>query len=266
MENLLLGQFVPGDSLVHRMDARTKLTGFLLVFLTVLIASNWFGYVLAAAMTAAVMCMACLPVKSFAKSLKSVWPFLLMIFGMNAFFFSGTAPFWSWWIFQLTTAGMMQGLRVVVNVLFLMILSETLTSTTQPAQITSALESLLKPLKLFRVPVEDTAMILGIAIQFIPTLLIETDKIRKAQIARGARFEGHGLLGKATSVLPLVVPVFLSAFRRADTLSIAMESRGYCRAAGRTHRVQPKFTAADCLTLGICTAVFAIQLVVVYIL
>lgn len=260
MENLLLGQYVPSDSFVHRMDARAKLLGFLLLLAVVLLAADGFGYIWAAAVTAAAVLAARLPAKSLVVSFRGMWPFFLVIFSMNALFSKSGEAFWSWWIFRLSAAGILQGIRVAANMAFLLALSAVLLYTTPPVQVTEALESFLKPLKLLRVPVEEIAMILGISFRFLPDLLTETEKIRRAQLARGARFSGRGVWGKATGVLPLVVPVFLSAFRRADALSTAMEARAYRGAAGRTHRTLSQLRAMDGAALGFCLSVLAVQI------
>lgn len=189
-----------------------------------------------------------------------MWLFFLVIFLMNALFFDSADRICSWWIFSLSHGGLVQGANVVLRVMLIIIISNIFTCTTDTAEITFALNSLIKPLKFIRVPVEDVAMIISIAIQFIPTLLEETDTIRKAQTARGARFESKRLLEKAASITPLVIPIFISAFRHADELSQAMEARGYRNARNRTRRKREPLHMRDYAALAVCTSVFVIQI------
>ena len=195
--------------------------------------------------------------------IRRLWVFFIVIFLMNALFFSAENPRFSWWIVSLSDEGMRQGARVMLNVCFIMVLGNVLTSTTTPIDMTAALSSLLKPLRLLRVPVEDVAMIICVAIQFVPTLLEEADLIKKAQTARGARFESSKLTERALSYLPLLIPIFLSAFRRADELSTAMEARGYRNAKNRTKRATKPFRNLDYTAIASCAVVFIMQFYII---
>ena len=238
MNTMPSGQYTAGTSMLHRLDARGKLICMFILLTAVILTSTLWGYIFIIAVTAALMLFSALPAAALFAPLRRLW-----------LFFDGNVPLWSWWIFHITASGLSQGAQVVLRVLLVVLLSNILTCTTRPMELTGALESLLKPLKLFRIPVEDIAMILSVAIQFIPTLSEEADMIKKAQTARGARFESRRLTDKAASVAPLVVPIFLSAFRRADELSMAMEARGYRNAGSRTKKGRHALHLPDYLAL-----------------
>lgn len=162
-------------------------------------------------------------------------------------------PLWNWWIFRFSLDGVTQGINVVLRVNLAMIIGNILVSTTSPLEIIGAIESLIYPLKYIGVPIQDVAMILGVSIQFIPIFMEETDMIRKAQTARGARFESKKICEKAQSVIPLVVPIFLSAFQRADELSVAMEARGYHRKSKKVKNRKRKISTLDLIFfIGSC--------------
>ncbi len=185
--------------------------------------------------------------------------FFCTIFLMNSLFFETENVLCSWWIFHPSIGGIKQGFFVVVHVVLVLIISNVFTLTTSPTDVTTALESLIKPLKLLGVPTEDVAMIMSVAIQFIPTLMEQTQTVKMAQIARGARFESKKLRERALSVAPLVVPIFLAAFRRADELSLAMEARGYRSAKRRTKRKKAPPALKDYAAIGLCIALCLIQ-------
>ncbi|MDD3242477.1 MAG: energy-coupling factor transporter transmembrane protein EcfT [Eubacteriales bacterium] len=261
MSALPAGQFFPGQSVLHALDARAKLLGFFLLLAGVVCAASLPAYAVAFAAAGALLALSRLPARAVLAPLKRLWLFFVLIFAMNALFYERGDALWSWWIFRLSKAGMAQGANVAARVALMMVLSGVLTGTTAPMEITGALNALFKPLALLGIPAQEIAMILGIAIQFIPTLLEETDTIRKAQIARGARFESRSLWRRAASLPPLVVPIFLSAFRRADDLATAMEARGYRGAANRTHRRARPLRRADWFALALCTGVCALHVV-----
>lgn len=263
MRGLPTGQYIPDTSLVHRLDARVKLTGFLLLLIAAVMASNVLSYAMMLSVTIALIALARLSVRTALGSFGRMGWFFAIIFLMNALFFDAQEVLWSWWIFRLSVEGLKQGANVLLHMALVVVLSNVLTCTTPPMALTGALESLMRPLKLVRVPVEDVAMILSVAIQFIPTLLTETDMIKKAQTARGARFESRKLSEKAVAVLPMVVPIFLSAFRRADELSMAMEARGYRDAASRTKRKKAPLCLPDYAAFAACGAALAVQILLV---
>ena len=260
MRGMPSGQYVAGCSVLHRLDARAKIICLFLLLASIVAALTLPGAALLLGVTAAIFGLSGLPPRTVFNSLARLWPFFLVIFLMNALFFDGENTLWEWWILKISTAGMAQGASVALRVALLVTLSQVLTCTTAPMEITNALESLMKPLKLLRIPVEDIAMIISVAIQFVPTLIEEAEMIRKAQIARGARFESKKLLEKAESVAPLVIPVFLAAFRRADELSVAMEARGYRGARNRTKKAKERMNPADTAAMLLCAAVWAARL------
>ncbi|MEA4925885.1 MAG: energy-coupling factor transporter transmembrane component T [Syntrophomonadaceae bacterium] len=259
MRHMPLGQFFPGQSVIHRIDARAKIISLFMLLVAIVATSTLGGYVFILCFTAAVVMLGELPLSAVLGSMRKLSAFFIIIFIMNAIFFDTAGSIWSWWIFHLSTGGVAQGANVVLRVALFIVLSNVLTCTTAPMDVTSALESLMSPLKLIRIPVEDVAMIISIAIQFIPTLMEETDTIVKAQIARGARFESKRLWEKAASLIPLVVPIFLSAFRRADELALAMEARGYRNARNRTNRKQVPLHGSDLTALLTSVVVCLVQ-------
>lgn len=245
-----------GSSPIHRMDAFVKLLCILLLLAAVILSDTLAGYGLIIGLIALAVRYTGVGLRNALRGVRRMWLFFLVIFLMNALFSEAERPLSGFWIFQFSREGAVQGTHVVVHVVLAMILAGILVSTTTPLKLVGAVESLIFPLKYVGVPVQDVAMILGIAVQFIPTFAQEAELIRKAQTARGARFESKRLTEKAKSFLPLVVPVFLSAFRRADELSVAMEARGY-RGAGRgavfqKRRLQPADVAALLLSCLSC--------------
>jgi len=227
MTRLPTGMFQPGTSLLHRIDPRVKLVSFFVLLAAVVGARNPIGYLAALAVTALIVVLSKLPLKTALGDTVGMLPFFAVIFLMNACFYATDDAWFRFWIFCPSPAGVAQGARVVLNVLIVLILSNVLTCTTSPMDLTTTFESLFSPLRFLGVPTAQVAMILSVAVQFIPTLFEETEAIRKAQTARGATFESRKLSEKARAVLPLAVPIFLAAFRRADELSLAMEARGY---------------------------------------
>lgn len=253
------GEYIPGHSFLHRLDARVKLPCFFILMAAVIGAASLWGYVLVVAVIAVLILLSGLPLPAAVASVRRIYGFLLVIFLMNALFFGGEDVLASWGIVQLSRGGMEQGFRVVGNVVLILVLGNLLTMTTLPTQVTAALASLIKPLKFIGVPTEEVAMILSIAIQFIPTLMEETELIKMAQIARGARFESRKLPERAASFIPLVVPVFISAFRRAEELALAMEARGYRNAQNRTRRKKEPLALRDYGALTVCTLICLVQ-------
>lgn len=259
MRTLPTGQYRQGDSLLHQLDARVKiLCGFILIAAVIGASSIW-GYALALVTISAFILLSRLPIPCAVGSVRRMCWFLLVVFMMNALFFDQGNALASWGIFRISRGGVKQGFSVVINVVLILIIGNLLTLTTSPTQVTMALESLIKPLKLISVPTEDVAMILNVATQFIPTLIEETEAIKMAQIARGARFESKKLSERAASFIPLVVPIFISAFRRADELSLAMEARGYRNAKNRTKRKKEPLVLYDYSALTVCASICLIQ-------
>ncbi|MGI5852994.1 MAG: CbiQ family ECF transporter T component [Bacillota bacterium] len=250
------------NSFLRRLDARAKIICLIAMLGVVIGASSPGSYVLALSAVGIIILLSKLPLRHVFGKVGRLWLFFVTIFLMNAFFYQTENVLCSWWIFNPSIDGIRQGFSVIANVVLAIILGNVLTLTTTPTEITMALESLIKPLRLLGVPTEDVAMIISIAIQFIPTLMEETEVIKIAQIARGARFESKKLSERALSFAPLVVPVFLSAFRRADELSLAMEARGYRNAKNRTKRKKEPLELRDYMAACMCGALCLIQFLV----
>ncbi|MGI5979296.1 MAG: energy-coupling factor transporter transmembrane component T family protein [Oscillospiraceae bacterium] len=262
MARLPTGMYLPGNSLLHRLDPRVKLLAFLGLFLAVVAAKTPTGY--CAALAAAVLAVALsgLPFKTALGGVGAMFPFFLVIFLMNLCFFSSDGAWFSVWIVHPSPAGMTQGAHVVLNVVVVLMLSNVLNCTTSPMALTGALEDLFSPLRFVGVPTARVAMILSVAVQFIPVLYEEAESVRRVQTARSASFESHKLSEKAAAVLPLAVPIFLAAFRRADELSLAMESRGYDGHARRRKKDAVSLRVADYSTLAAVAVLCVLQLVV----
>ncbi|NLY90615.1 MAG: energy-coupling factor transporter transmembrane protein EcfT [Firmicutes bacterium] len=259
MRTLPAGQYLPGHSLLHRLDARAKILCALILMTAVIGASSLWGYTLVLVALLIPILISRLPLRPTVAAVRGMGGFLLVILLMNALFFKGETVLASWGIIQLSHEGIKQGFRIVSNVVLILIIGNLLTMTTLPTQVATALESLIKPLKLIGVPTEEVAMIISVAIQFIPTLMEATELIKMAQIARGARFESKKLSERAVSFLPLVVPVFISAFRRAEELSLAMEARGYRNAKNRTRRQKEPLALHDYAALTFSVLICLIQ-------
>lgn len=227
MRQLPTGQYMPGTSIVHGANGKLKMVLLCLYVVGVICTDTVPGYLLMVALIFGCYCLSKLPLVMIIRPFKHLWLFFLVVFMMNSLFFGGETMLWSWGIFSVSLEGIFQGLQVILRVSMVMVAGNLLMMTTAPMEITTALQKLIYPLKYLKVPVEDVAMIITVAIHFIPILMEEADMIKKAQTARGARFESKKLYEKAIDVLPLVIPVFIAAFRRADQMATAMEARGY---------------------------------------
>ncbi|MFB0920700.1 MAG: energy-coupling factor transporter transmembrane component T [Oscillospiraceae bacterium] len=227
MTRLPTGMFIPGNSSLHQLDARIKLLSLLALLAAVVNTHSLIGYGVLIAISAGIILLSGLPLKTVAGSAFRMYLFFILIFMMNACFFSTNGAWFSLWIIHPSSAGVLQGVNVVLRVFFALLFCNVLTCVTSPMEVSSALESLFSPLRLVRIPTDQIAMIISVAIAFIPVLFEEADMIRKAQTARGATFDSPKLTEKAAAVMPLTIPIFIGAFRRADELSLAMEARGY---------------------------------------
>lgn len=259
MSFLPAGSYREGDSVLHKMDPFCKLLCTLLFLAAVILSRTVPGYVLAAGGLLGVILISRLGLGTALSGIKRMWLFFCLILLMNTAFFETEQIWWQWWIFRFSADGLVQGLQVVLRVAMAMVLGNLLVSTTSPLELVGAMESLMYPLKLIGVPIRDVAMILGVSIQFIPTFSEEAETIRKAQTARGARFESRKLSEKAKSILPLVVPIFLAAFRRADELAMAMEARGYRRTKGKIRKRRRRLSHGDGIGLLLCILLVAAE-------
>lgn len=250
LKDITLGQFFPGDSPIHRLDPRSKLLCVLLYIISLFLARWWLTYGLTLFLLVLTVVISSISVKAILKGLKPVL-FLLVFTGiLNLLYYPGETVLFSVWIFNITQEGVYHAIFMVIRIMLLVCSTFLLTYTTSPLALTDGLESLLGPLKALRVPVHELAMMMSIALRFIPTLIEETDKIMSAQRARGADFETGGLVKKAKALIPLLVPLFVSSFRRADDLATAMECRCYQGGSGRTRMKQLHYRQSDILCLG----------------
>ncbi len=236
IRDITLGQYYQADSVIHKLDPRVKLVATLCFIISLFVVKNWLGYVLAAVFLAVVIKLSKVPFKFMVKGMKAIVYILLITVVFNLFLTPGE-PLVSFWKLTITKEGAEIAVMMAIRLSFLIIGSSVMTLTTTPNSLTDGMEKLLNPLKKVKVPVHEVSMMMSIALRFIPILLEETDKIMKAQIARGADFESGNLIKKAKAMVPLLVPLFISAFRRANDLAMAMEARCY---RGGEHRTKMK--------------------------
>ncbi len=250
LNNITLGQYYPVDSPIHRLDPRMKIILTLLMIVGVFICQNFSGYILILLFTVAASRLSHVPFKVMMKGLKPLRFILVFTFLLNLFFSTGTELFHVGPV-VITREGLRQAIHYSLRLVFLVISTSLMTLTTSPIALSDGLEQLFSPLKVFHFPAHELAMMMSIALRFIPTLMEETDKIMKAQKARGADFESGNLLARAKAMVPLLVPLFVSSFRRAGDLAMAMESRCYHGGEHRTRLRVLKITGNDWLALGI---------------
>lgn len=246
LKDITLGQYFPINSFLHKLDPRTKILIFLLDIVAIFIAQSLYSYILLTAFTFLVMLISKVPVKMYFKGLKPILYIIVFTALLNLFLTDGeTKVILFGHNTGITVEGAIVAVKMAVRLVLLIIGSCALTYTTSPMALTDGIEKLLKPLAKLRFPTHELAMMMSIAIKFVPTLIEETDKIIKAQQARGASFDTGSIFKRAKSLIPMLVPLFISAFRRADELAIAMESRCYTGGEGRTRLKEIKFSRTD---------------------
>ncbi|MDD3278878.1 MAG: energy-coupling factor transporter transmembrane component T [Lachnospiraceae bacterium] len=260
IRDITLGQYYPADSVLHRLDPRVKFIGTMIYIISLFVFKSW-GYVLGTVFLAGVIVISKVPFRFMVKGLKAIMFLLFITMFFNAIFTPGEVLFHIW-IIKVTKEGLILAGRMGIRLVFLIMGSSVMTLTTTPNQLTDALESLLKPLNKIHVPVHEISMMMSIALRFIPILLEETDKIMKAQIARGADFETGNLIKKVKNMVPLLVPLFISAFRRANDLALAMEARCYHGGEGRTQMKPLRYTGRDYAAYGILAAYLALTIAI----
>lgn len=242
--DIALGQFIPGKSIIHRMDARVKILLLITYIVLIFCAFNFVSLGIVTAAVIAIIVISGIPVKMYLKSLKVIIVIILITSILNIFYGSGE-PLVQFGIFKITLEGIYRAIFVTVRIICLILISSCLTFTTSPTDLTDAIERLMKPLKIFHIKVHEIAMMMTIALRFVPTLLEETDKIMAAQKARGADMESGGMIKKIKAMTPVLIPLFVSAFRRAYDLAIAMECRCYQGGDGRTRMKVLKIKKLD---------------------
>ena len=252
LKDITLGQYFPGNSVIHRLDPRTKLIMLVIYIVALFCAVSWISYGVMLAFLACVIAVSTIPLKSLFRGMKPLILILVFTGILNLFFTAGEGePVVDFWIFIIYKEGIVRAILMVARILMLISGTFLLTYTTSPISLTDGLESLLGPLKIIRLPVHELSMMMCIALRFIPTLIEETDKIMSAQKARGADFETGSLLQRVKALVPILVPLFISAFRRADELATAMECRCYQGGDGRTKMKLLRFSYFDFVALGI---------------
>lgn len=253
LKDITLGQYFPGNTVAHKLDPRTKILLVVLYITALFTAKSFLAYGLMALVLAACVRVSRVGLKALVKGLKPVLFIIIFTGILNLFFTPGEGVLWAWGPLQITTSGLRNAAFMVLRIMLLIMGTFLMTYTTSPISLTDGLERLLNGLKRFRVPVHELTMIMSIALRFIPTLIEETDKIMSAQKARGADFESGNLMEKAKALVPILVPLFISAFRRADELATAMECRCYHGGEGRTKLHILKYERRDyiALTLGV---------------
>lgn len=241
---ITIGQYYPVDSPIHRLDPRTKLAGTLLFIVALFCADNVAAYAIITVFLAAVIRLSNVPFKFIVRGLKAVLVLLLISVCFNLFLTSGTV-IWQFHFLKITKEGLRLSVFMALRLIYLVLGSSIMTLTTTPNQLTDGMEQGLRWMNRFHVPVHEIAMMMSIALRFIPILVEETDKIMKAQMARGADFESGGLVQKIKNMIPLLVPLFVAAFRRATDLAMAMEARCYRGGVGRTKMKPLHYKAGD---------------------
>ena len=245
LKDITLGQYFPGDTVIHKLDPRTKLILVIVFIVALFLAVDWISYAVMFLVLAGSIAISGVPVKSILRGMKPVVFILIFTAVLNLFYTPGEHVLFQVWILTVTLEGVQNAFFMVIRILMLIAGTFLLTYTTSPILLTDGLESLLSPLKKLHAPIHELSMIMSIALRFIPTLIEETDKIMSAQRARGADFESGNLVQRAKALIPLLVPLFISAFRRAEELAVAMECRCYHGGEGRTRLRQLKYEGRD---------------------
>lgn len=261
LRDITLGQYYQTESMIHRMDPRVKLGGTILFIISLFFFKNYAGYVIAALFLGMVIRLSKVPFKFMVKGMKTIVMLMLITVVFNLFLIPGT-PLLTIWKLTITQEGLKMAISMAIRLTLLIIGSSVMTLTTTPNNLTDGMEKMMGPLKVFKVPVHEVAMMMSIALRFIPILLEETDKIMKAQIARGADFESGNIFKRAKAMVPLLVPLFISAFRRANDLAMAMEARCYRGGEGRTKMKPLIYHKRDYIAYGCIAAYMVISIVV----
>jgi energy-coupling factor transport system permease protein len=261
IKDITIGQYMPGESFVHKLDPRFKILISLLFIVNLFLVNNFLGYLFIFIFILTTIMIANLSVKYIYKGLKPIFVLLLITAILNIFMTGGTEKIFEWRFITIYKEGLIIAAFMIIRLVFLIMGTSILTLTTSPIELTDGIERLLNPFKRIGVPAHELAMMMTIALRFIPTLMDETDKIMKAQMARGADFESGNLISRAKSLIPILVPLFISSFRRADELAMAMESRCYKGGEGRTRMKELKITTKDYIASFAFAFLFVITIV-----
>lgn len=262
IKDITIGQFFPGKSIVHRLDPRIKLLLTVIYIVMLFIADTFLGLFTGVVFLAAAYVISQIPLKMILKSVKPIVPLIIFTGILNLFFISTGETLIKFWIFRITTRSIKTAVFMIVRIIALIIGTSLLTYTTSPIALTDAIERVLSPLKKIKLPVHEVAMMMTIALRFIPTLVEETDKITMAQKARGADMESGSLIKRAKALIPILIPLFVSAFRRAEELAMAMECRCYHGGEGRTRLKQLHCEPRDIYAVIISAAFTALVIII----
>lgn len=254
IRDITLGQYYPEQSVIHRLDARTKILGTMLYIIEIFLVNSFAGFGLVILALGVLIGISKVPVRFIFRGLKAVVFIILLTFLLNLFMFDGTV-LWHWKFLTITYEGLYRSCFMALRLILLIIGTSMLTLTTKPMELTDGLEKLLKPFNRFGLPSHEIALMMSIALRFIPTLLEETDKIMKAQQARGADFESGNLIQRVKNMIPILIPLFVGSFRIAQDLALAMEARCYHGGVGRTRMKEIVFSRRDGVA-GVLLAVF----------
>jgi energy-coupling factor transport system permease protein len=258
IKDITIGQYIPGDSFVHKLDARVKILFSLLFIIDLFLIKDFSGYIVIFIFTVMAIMVSKIQFRYIYKGLKPIFILMLITALFNVFLTRGDVLLWKWGFIKIYKEGIVTAVFMVLRLTFLIIGTSLLTLTTSPIELTDGIEKLLGPFKKIGVPAHELAMMMTIALRFIPTLMDETDKIMKAQKARGADFESGSIVKRAKSLIPLLVPLFISSFRRADELAMAMEARCYRGGEGRTRMKTLKITSRDYVGMVVMAALTGI--------
>lgn len=260
MEKMIIGRYIPGDSIIHRLDPRVKLIVSIYYVVIIFLANNWQSYLFLTIFTLGAVMLSKIKLTFFVKSmLPLIWLILFTVF-LQVLYTSGGQVYWHWWILTISQYGLINGAFIFMRFTLIIFMSTLLTLSTPPLSIADGIESLLKPLLWVKFPVYEVALILSIALRFVPTLMDETQKIMNAQRARGVDFGEGNIFHQMKAIVPILIPLFISSFNRAEELGTAMEARGYQGGDGRSKFRVLKWHLADTVTLG----VFALMTLVLF--
>ena len=258
--DITIGQYYPADSVLHKLDPRTKILAILVYMVSLFIVNNFYGLLGMMAISILVVTVSKVPIKFFFRGLKMIIFIVLLTVALQMFMTPGEV-IWQWSFLKITKEGIRQAVFMGTRLVLLISITSILTLTTTPIALTDGIERLLKPFQRIGVPAHELAMMMSIALRFIPTLVEETDKIMKAQAARGANFDTGNLIEKVRALVPLLVPLFLSAFQRADELAIAMEARCYHGGTNRTRLKALQYTRKDLAAGILCVCMVAAAII-----
>ncbi len=266
LKDITIGQYFPGDSIIHRLDPRFKIIITFIYILMLFTGSNILCLTVGAVYTVMAILLSRIPFKMFVKSVRPLLPFLIITALLNLFLVDSGDTYFHWKFLKITEEGVNISVFMIIRIVLLIMGSSLLTYTTSPITLTDAIERLLSPLKKLKFPVHELAMMMSIALRFIPTLIEETDKIMSAQKARGAEIDSGSFMTRARNMISILVPLFISSFRRADELATAMECRCYNGGEGRTRLRQLKSSARDYIAFAVTIIFYIAAIVVAHIL